>query len=423
MELIVIGTGYKEAPVDVREKFSFTPEEQSLFLTRLLQKAEISEGIILSTCNRLEFYLVCTDDIDKDDILKEITFFKGVKVDSNIFYIHKNLDGVRHLFRVASGLESQMVGENQIQGQVKDAYTQALKLGSNGPYLNKLFHQAFGVGKSVRTKTNLGAGAVSISSAAVELAGHIYEGLFDKSVLLIGAGETGELVAKHLLGRGIASLKIANRTEAKAKELAQRYSADAVPFSSIAKEFVESDIVISATSSNGYILTEKDLSSLSFGKAQGKFRQGSKKIMAIDIAVPRDIDPKVGEIDNVFLYDMDDLKVVVEKNIELRQSEIVHAEKLVNSAMANFEKWLREQKVVPTIKVLQQKFEDVRRQEIEKNKHCSTCSKRGEVDAITKKILSKILMTPITRLVENTNCTQEELDYLRTMFAGKLDEK
>lgn len=409
MQIIVFGTSFKTAPIELREQFSFSEEKILELLPKLKTLDGVLEAVILSTCNRTEIYAVCSEGFSNISGLADVLTKPSQRCLPEYFYTLKNMDAVRHLFRVAAGLESQMVGENQVLSQVKDAYKLACQAKANGPVINRLFHKAFSAGKAVRTETNLSAGAVSISSAAVELAYHLYERLSDKSVLLIGAGETGELVVKHLLDKGIGSLKIANRTRERAEELTKRYHADVVDFSDIARKFLESDMVISATGSPDYILTEEMLKKCRNGA-------GSKKIMVIDIAVPRDIEPRVAERDQVFLYDMDDLNVVVEKNIESRKGEVPYAEKIVNHAVSVFEKWLKGQRVVPTIRHLQERFEEVRKAEVEKNHHCSTCEKKGEVDRITKSIINKILRAPIAKLVKDTDCSEEELKYLRDIF-------
>jgi glutamyl-tRNA reductase len=418
MDLILYGTSYKTAPLEVRERFSLSQSEAFEMLSQLKELKGILEATVLSTCNRTELFVVCEDGYDPISVKEFFHKSKGVgaPVDKDYFYSLKNIDVVRHLFRVSSGLESQMVGENQIKGQLKEAYRIACGLKTSGTILNKLFHMAFKVGKSVRTETNLGSGAVSISSAAVELSSHIFESLEGKSALLIGAGETGDLVAKHLFERGISKLKIANRTRERADSLSKSLGAEVVSFDSIADEFFNNDIVISATASQDYVVTAKMLEGVA---AQNK----SKRVMAIDIAIPRDIEPEVSKLGNIFLYDMDDLKVVVDKNLQERNSEIPYAEKIIDRAVVNYQKWYKERRVVPTIKVLQKSFEEVRVAELERNKHCGTCSKRSEVDQITKRIINKILRAPITKLVEDTDCSEAELKYLRNLFARENNEK
>lgn len=417
MDLIVYGTSHKMAPVEIRERMSLSGEEVLELLSQFQNTEGLSECVILSTCNRTEIYAACEDNFDARVIAEKLLKFKTSDISlGEHFYLMRKLDVAGHLLKVASGLESQVIGENQIQGQVKDAYHVACGFGSTGPYLNKLFHLAFRIGKKVRTDTNLGAGAVSISSAAVELANYVYETISGKKALLIGAGETGEQVAKHLIDRGIASLTIANRTRANAERLAEVYAADVIDYEKIAENFFLKDIVISATAGTEYVLTREMVS---------PHREGnlSRRVVAIDIAIPRDIDPAIADYENVFVYDMDDLKTVVDKNLEERRRGIPRAEKIIESATGEYEKWMRGQRVVPTIKYLQGAFESVRVSELQKNKHCGTCEKRSQIDALTKSILNKILSAPITRLVQDTKCSEAELTYLRNIFSGKTSDE
>lgn len=414
MDLILFGTSYKVSPVEIRERISLSEQEILDFIPQIKEVSGIFECMALSTCNRTEIYAICEDNFDVNLIADLLTKYKEVEPDlvRNNFYTFKSTDTARHLFNVSSGIESQMLGENQVLGQVKDAYSIARIAKSTGPFLNKLLHMAFRVGKDVRTKTNLGVGAVSISSAAAQLASYIFETLVGKTTLLIGAGETGELVAKHLLERGVSSIKIANRTKANAQKLAEVYRAEVVDFERIAEHFFENDIVVSATAGNEYILTDEMLKNI-------VRKNPSKKTVAIDIAIPRDIDPKIANYENVFVYDIDDLKTVVDKNMEERRNEIPEAEKIILEAVADYEKWRREQRVVPTIKYLQNTFEDIRQAELSKSKHCRDCHKRTEMDDITRRIINKILNAPITKLVKDTNCSEAELEYLRNIFSKK----
>ena len=417
MDLILFGISHKTAPIEVRERFCLSKDEILDFLPELKKLDGMLGCLALSTCNRTEIYAVCSGNFNEDKIFQSLCGYKKIDISSNkeSFYHKRNINAVHHLFRVSSSLESQIVGESQILGQIKDAYTLACKAQTTDTYINRLFHLAFKAAKTVRAKTNLGVGAVSIPSAAVELANHIYEKLSGKSVLLIGAGETGKLIAKYLLDRGIYSLKIANRTKSKAEELAKTYNAQVVDFNSLTDEFFKNDIIISATSGTDYVLSNDMLKPLIE-------KNNSKKVMAIDIAVPRNIDPELSKFGNIFLYDIDDLNYVVETNLKDRENEIPVAEKIIETAVDDFDKWLKEQKVIPTIKFLKDRFEDIRILELQKNKHCGICNKKSEVDQLTKRIINKILRAPIVRLVENTGCTEEELEYLRTLFAKDCDD-
>lgn len=408
MDLIIYGINHRVAPVEVRERFKIDDEAASEFLGQLAAVDGVAECLLLSTCNRTEAYAVCTDGTGVPQIAE--AFHRYTKTDpqehAENFQHLSGVDAVRHIFRVAASLESQMVGESQILSQVKDAYAISNRAQTNGALLNKLLHMAFKAGKVVRERTALGAGAVSISSAAVELATHIFETLEGKSALLIGAGETGRLVAKILMDRGITTLTVANRSKAKAQELADLYGGRAVDFDEISEQFFAHDIVISATASPDYVLTRESLKPYINSNA-------AKKVVAIDIAVPRDIDPELARCENVFCYDMDDLKTVVEKNVKNREAEIPRAEKIVADVVDEYETWF---KTRSTIKVLKETFEDIRVTELEKSKSCRTCSKRHEMDLVTKRIIKKILRAPIDKLVNDTDCTETELEYLRDLF-------
>lgn len=411
MDLIVLGTSFKFAPVEVREKFALSETEVAEFLPRLLAIEGISECAIISTCNRTELYLAADNGFDTGRVSHALTEFKAAgEFPEKSFYIHKSAGAIRHLFQVISGLDSQALGENQVQGQVKTAYILACRAGTAGAYLNKLFHSTFKVGKAVRSETGLGAGAVSISSAAVELANCVYGELKGRRALVVGAGETAELVASHLIDRGIYSLSVANRTRENAEDFASRFRADIVDYTKVATAFFENDIVVSATSSPGYVITSKTLK-------PGFKENSSRKVVAIDIAIPRDIEPQIAAFKNVFLYDMDDLETIVDKNMEERRREIPKAGKIIERVVAEYEKWMKGQKVVPTIKYLQGRFEEIRASEMERSRHCSACDKRTHIDELTKRIVTKILRAPIAKLINDTKCSEDELEYLRAIFS------
>lgn len=417
MDLILVSISFKTAPMEMREGFSLSHEDTGKFLLSLAAQDGVSECLAVSTCNRTEVYSVCSNGFNEDSIIKALLDYKGVvgPVDKNIFYCRRNLDAARHVFRVSAGLESQVVGENQILGQMKEAYSRACELKTTMGHLNKLFHMAFRVGKIVRSKTGLSAGATSIASAAVELASLIYETLKDKSVLLVGAGETGELVARHLLARGVGRMLIANRTRQRAEEIAVKYGEEVMDFENIAGEFFENDIVITATSSQGYVITTDALRD-HVGQA------GSKKVMAIDISMPRGIDPEVAGMDNVFLYNMDDLKTVVDKNLKMREKEIPKALEVIEGVVGEYKAWCDSQRAVPTIKFLKERFEGIRAAEVVSHKHCADCSKRVHVDYLTRRIINKILSTPFKKLAKDTGLSEQELNYLRGLFTEEGGE-
>lgn len=417
MALMMCGISHETASVDEREKLSLSKNETFDLLSQLYTKREISECIVLSTCNRTELYLVCDDNFTPEALVDFLLTYKNIEEQDlfRLFYHRKSMGVVGHLFSVSSGLKSQVLGENQILRQVKDAYSLAVCAKTGGPFLNKLFHQAFKVGKRARTETSIGVGAVSISSAAVQMVNCVYDTLSNKTALLIGAGETGELAAKLMIERGISSLNIANRTKDNALKMAQNLGANLIEFDKLAAEFLAHDIVICATSSPEYVVTR--------GMLEPFYKDDQKKTIAVDISVPRNIEPSVADLTNVFLYDMDDLKAVVDKNMEDRRRAASYVEKIIVKSIEEYKTWFNSQRIVPTIKYLQEKFEDIRASEIEKVKHCEGCHKKSELDNVTKRIIKKILRAPITKLMNDTSCSEEELRYLRQMFSGDLDEK
>ena len=323
MNLVIIGLNHKSAPVEIREKLSFPAPSISEPLAELVGKYELNEAVILSTCNRVEV-LAITDDMERGSwqIKRFLSDFHSIPLESldEHLYEHLGIDGVRHLLRVSAGLDSMVMGEPQILGQVKSAYGHAVEYNTAGVIVNKLYHKVFQVSKRIRTETRIGESAVSISFAAVELARKIFGDLSGKSVMLLGAGEMAELAARHLLSNGIREILVANRTYKKAEEMVKCFGGRAIDFSTYREQIKDADIVIASTGARDYIIGPDEV------KVAMKARK-YRPMFFIDISVPRNIDPALNDIDNVYLYDVDDLQGVVASNLNERAQEAEEAER------------------------------------------------------------------------------------------------
>ncbi|HTG02096.1 MAG TPA: glutamyl-tRNA reductase [Nitrospirota bacterium] len=402
MGIVVVGLSYKTAPVDVREKLSFPEATVPEALKSLMAYEGIRESLILSTCNRVEIYCVVHDTAhDVEQIRKFISDYHKLSPQSlkDALYVQSDADGVRHAFRVASSLDSMVVGEPQILGQLKDAFDIALKTKTTGAVLNKLLKKAISVAKRVRTETKIAESAVSISFAAVELARKIFGDLEGKTVMLLGAGEMAELAARHLLNNGVKSVLVANRTFERAVELAKEFNGSAVRFEDFPDEMVMADILICSTGASTYVVKHDIVS-----KALKNRRQ--KPIFMIDISVPRNIDPEVNKIDNVYLYDIDDLQGVVNSNIEGRAREAEKAEEIIRGEVDTYLEWERSLDAVPTIVELRDKVEEIRKRELEKTL-CQlaalTDDQRKSIEAMSSAIVNKIVHAPIVVLKQQAS--------------------
>ncbi len=391
--VLIIGVNHKTAGVDVREKLALTDSNPPA-LELLSGLVACQEVLFLSTCNRVEV-LASTNNPDKaiHEIKKLWTTKCGIdpKVLDECLYIHKGEDAIRHLFRVASSLDSMVVGEPQILGQLKGAYRKACEAKTLGVVLNKLCHKTFSVAKRIRTETKIASHAVSISYAAVELAKKIFGELNGKRAMLIGAGEMAELAAQHLMSNGVERLIVANRTLSRAVDLARALGGTAVSLEEVLDALVDVDIVISSTGAPGLIIKKSDVSKIMRPRRH-------QLLFFIDIAVPRDIDPKVNDIDNVYLFDIDDLKGVVEVNKAEREKEAMKAERMVEAEVIKFLSWMETLDVIPLIKRLQQKAENVRQQELARSKKALgelTPKQEKALEVLTSSIVQKVLHDPI----------------------------
>ncbi|MBQ7607690.1 MAG: glutamyl-tRNA reductase [Desulfovibrionaceae bacterium] len=414
--IFLVGLNHKTAGVDIRERFALT-DVCNKELWAIPCTESIRENIILSTCNRVEI-IASGNENAEEELLASWAEAKHAPLDDLKPYVYryKNDDAVRHLFLVASSLDSMIVGEPQILGQLKKAYQQAAHARKTGPILNRLLHKAFSVAKRVRTETAVASNAVSISYAAVELAKRIFGDLTQHRALLIGAGEMAELAAKHLIHFGIQTIFVANRTYQRAQNLAATFSGHAIPFDAISETLPDVDIVITSTGSPEPILRARTVSRvLSVRK--------NKPMFFIDIAVPRDVDPDVNSLDNVYLYDIDDLKEIVEENINNRRDEAMKARQIVEDEVTTYEKWLKTLELQPTIVDLIERNESIAMAELEhtcRHLHCDEDMKQHLTAMITS-ILHKINHDPLMYLKnENSHANQlERINTIRTVFGLK----
>ncbi len=394
-EIVLLGVNHKTAPVEVREKLALKEEE----IPPLQLFSELPccrEAVFLSTCNRVEI-IACTDTPESLNEVRNLWTGRAGIVEAEAgkcLYEYHGEEAVQHLFRVASSLDSMIVGEPQILGQLKDAYRQAAEAGSAGPILNRLLHRAFSVAKRIRTETRIASQAVSISYAAVELAKKIFGDLKGKNALLIGAGEMAELAAQHLKTNGVSGLAVANRTLQRAVDLAKTLGGTAVSLDELEEELVRADIVISSTGAPNIVVTADQVRSIMRPRRH-------RLLFFIDIAVPRDIDPAVNSIENVYLYDIDELKEVVEENRAEREKEARKAGRMVEEEVIKFLGWMDSLDIVPVIRQLMAKGEEVRTQELEKSmKVLGRLDKkqRKAVEALTRSIVNKLLHHPVTSI-------------------------
>lgn len=416
-EIILIGLNHKTAPVEIRECLAFTDHDTRSALTALSAHPAIDESVLLSTCNRVELLLAVNDLAPAVATAKQyLSQVKQVPLRNfdAALYLHQGDQAVRHLFRVAASLDSMVVGEPQILGQVKSAYRWATEEKTSGVILNRLLHRTFFVAKRIRSETGIGDHAVSISYAAIELGRKIFGTLEGKRVLLIGAGEMAELAVEHLIRHRAGRILVANRTFERGVALAAKYKGTAIRFEEIVSYLGEVDIVVCSTGAQAYVLQRDDVKAVMRGRR-------NRPLFFIDIAVPRDIDPRVNQLNNAYLYDIDDLNEIIDDNIQDRQHEAVKAERIVDEAVIHFRQWFQSLEVVPTIKALRAKVEMVAQTEVQKA--LNQLGHLGEHDqkAIEKMIdalINKILHDP-TRYLKSNGCQGNRsvsLDITRKLF-------
>lgn len=394
MHIIALGHNHDTAPVEIRERFAFGPDKIGDALERVLEYPGVRESVILSTCNRNEIYSVVTDaDAATQYITEFLHDFHEVErgmVDHSL-YKFKQERAVEHLFSVASGVDSMVVGETQVAAQLKEAYAQARKASSSGPVLNRLFASSFEAGKKVRHRTRVSEGSVSVSSCAVELAQKIFTHLDDKITVLIGAGENTEQTARILKDHGAKRFIVANRTVERAAALADRLGGSGIPLEKLGEVLQHCDIVITSTSSPDPLLSEGDVRLL-------MQKRKNRPLFLIDLSVPRDVDPEVRGIANVFLYDVDDLSGIADENRERRATEVVRAREIIDSEVNAFMAWYRSLGVTPTIVSLRNHFESVRRSEIERMTSKLSAEEKQKVEAATRAVINKLLHPPTSEM-------------------------
>jgi glutamyl-tRNA reductase len=401
-ELFVVGISWRTAPVAVREKLAFREEEVPGTLTAVTSRLPVAEAVLVSTCNRVELYGVAKPGHDATTLARRfLAEQRGLQpaAVADVLYDHVGGAAVRHVFRVASALDSLVLGEAQILGQLKDAYGVADKAGTSGQVLRRCLERAFGVAKRVRTETAIARGAANVSTVAVDLAARVFGNLHGKSVLVVGAGKMSTLAARHLRAQGADHIVVTNRSPEKAERLADEIDGIAKPWADLESLLVEADVVISSTGAREPILT-RDL----FKRVTKRRRW--RNIVIIDIAVPRDAEPSVNDLDGVFVYNIDDLERVVAANLAERAKAAEHAHKIVEHEALQFEHWMRSQGVVPTIRALREKFAQVADVEVQKTlealarREHTPAQQREAIMQLVRLVVNKLLHQPTAALRE-----------------------
>ncbi|ASA23786.1 glutamyl-tRNA reductase [Paenibacillus donghaensis] len=418
MHIVVVGLNYRTAPVAVREQFAFADQDLPEALHQLMKTKSVLEGVIVATCNRTEIYVV-VDRLHMCGYFIRSFMEQWFGVRSEQFtqhmYIYEDEQAMAHLMRVTCGLDSMVIGETQILGQVKSSFLTAQAEGATATWFNRLFKQAVTLGKRAHSETSIGESAVSVSYAAVELGKRIFGMFTDKRVLILGAGKMSELTVKHLYSSGAAEVIVANRTLSRAVELAEKFSGRPSTIEEALRHLDEVDIIISSTGAEGYVLTADQV-------AEGMRRRPSRPLFMIDIAVPRDIDPAAASVPDVFLYDIDDLEGIVENNLEMRRSEAAKIEVMIRAELDDFQLWLKTLGVRPVIRALQDKSNAIHEETMD-----SLFNKLPELDEhqrkvirrLTKSIVNQMMHDPINVIKELSGGKQgnEALEYFSKIFA------
>ncbi|WP_353061967.1 glutamyl-tRNA reductase [Tunturibacter psychrotolerans] len=414
--LVLLGINHNTAPIEVRERLAIPAERLADATRTLLHQPGIREGLILSTCNRVEL-LTLQDDAEaappqaKTDLLRFLHEYFAVSphdIQPHL-YEFREREAVRHLFRVASSLDSMVVGEPQILGQVKEAYTIARDAGAVSTHLESLLQRTFTVAKKIRTETQIGSSSVSIASVAVDLAKNIFGSLYGKTVLLVGAGKMSELAARHLIEQGASSILVTNRTQSRAEKIAANFSSltvhtEAIPFEALYEQADRADIVITSTGAPQKI----------FGRSHGQHflhRRRNRPMFFIDIAVPRDVDPRMNEVEGCFVYDIDDLQQVAAANLADRSREAAAAENIVSREVDKYQERLQSRDAVPAIKALQLQAEELRVAELARSQSKLadlSPQQREAVEALTRSLTAKLLHPQLAALREATRTKNSE---------------
>lgn len=419
-DFLVVGLSHRTAPVEVRERLAVTPARLEHELREIATRGGFDEALLISTCNRVELYATSANPVEASKIAKSaLTERLAGSADDDVLYQERGVDVIRHVFRVASSLDSLVVGEPQILGQVKEAFDAAKSAGTVGTLLGRCFTQAFATAKRVRNETGIAEGTVSVSSIACELAKKIFGNLEGRRTLLLGAGEMGESAARSLRQTG-TQLHVINRSEERAQRLAEACGGRAVPYERLSTELADADVVIASTASPQFILTPKLM------KGVVRTRR-HRPLFIIDIAVPRDVDPRVGNMDNVFVYDVDDLQQVAEENLTVRAREAAQAEHIVEEELEAFLSWRRSLELAPTIVALRKRFGQIAEEELQRTLprlDSASQSDRAVVEAMGRSLINKLLHQPMTQLKAGAGEPDGALliDAVRRLFALSEDE-
>ncbi|HWR58331.1 MAG TPA: glutamyl-tRNA reductase [Thermodesulfovibrionales bacterium] len=422
MSILVVGLNHKTADVEVREKLAFNGDKLNEGLHKLRSLPGIDEAMILSTCNRVELYSTVKEPGEAVEEVKTfLSQFHGLSREAleKALYLYKDRDAVRHVFRVGSSLDSMVVGEPQILGQLKDAFEFSLEKKTTGILLNRLMKKTISVAKRIRTETKIAENAVSISFAAVELARKIFTDLEEKSFMLLGAGEMAELAAKHMMSFGVKNVVVANRTFERGCELAKELCGRAVEFRDFLYEAVHADIIVCSTGASTYVLRKEDMQKVMKERKQ-------KPVFIIDISVPRNIDPEINDLDNVYLYDVDDLQGVVETNISERNKEAEKAEAIIIEEIDSFQRWMSSLDSVPTVVALRNKAESIKKEEMERliNKFPELGEKeRKAIEYMASAITNKLIHPPTVALREDMEDRDVLIATIRKLYGINGDDE
>jgi len=412
MRFTVIGWNFRKTPVEIRDSLALTPKEQVELGLKLRTRFNLGGVVILSTCNRTELYLVNAEQ-QLDQIIEMLESYWNLYELRERAYTIQNLDGVRHLFRVASSLDSMVLGEPQILGQLKDAFQSFNEADLTGKLLHPLFTRAFSSAKRVRTETSVASNAVSVSYAAVELAKHIFEDLSKQTVMVVGAGEMAELAVRHLMRNGISELFVTNRTFLSAAKLAEKFQGLAVPFEHLERYLHQADIILSSTGARDFIITKEMVKNC-------LRRRRGRSMFFIDIAVPRDIDPEINELNGTFCYDIDDLQTLVSQNQVERKKQSIKAEEIIENELLKLEIWFKSLSAVPTIRSLRKAFHSIAEEEMVKSfKNLKNIpeSERKKVEQLVHSLIHKLLHDPSRNLKK---IAQDEDAHLYLEYVSKI---
>ncbi len=424
MSILVLGLNHKTANVDIRERLAFNGQKLEEGISGLKNLPVIDEIAILSTCNRVEIYVSAKDSENSMETIKDfLSRFHSINRDKfeKTLYSFSDTDAIRHIFRVAASLDSMIIGEPQILGQLKDTFDFALNKKTTGVILNRLMKKAISTAKRVRTETRIAENAVSISFAAVELAKKIFKELSGKSFMLLGAGEMAELAARHLVNNGVKDVRVANRTYDRGCELAKDFNGRAIRFEDLLQELVSTDIVICSTGASDYVLSKQQMQRIMKERRH-------KPVFLIDISVPRNIDPDINELDNVYLYNIDDIQEVVDTNLLERKKEAEKAEKIVEGEVEKFIKWMSSLNSVPIIISIRQKAEAVKEEELEKFRHKFPNLDKEKLEAVehlASAITNKLIHSPSVALRENSEDKELLMIAVKKLYGinGEDDEE